>query len=336
MIDPGYSRTYTMVDSVDLVNPGVPPTFQGGRGARLAPWADAGQYERVWTNNEYDAIAALCREWFRGNRDEDLWRRLRWFARHAAEVDFVGYSDYPEVHHGTPAHSAAHNRATAYPSHLWCEGLLAYYCLSGDDDLLDVALKQGDFIIRAFRENARGGLRWGFTRELGWALLHQTALADFTQERRFLDQARVLADALVAEPLTDELVKSMTVYAFGFASIALGVEALWALTGEQRLAEWLIAAGERVGRQVLAEAESLEPCMLLNYFSAAWAASGDPDHLRPGMHVLEIILDSRDWADPPPFPKPVAMLHRSLARFCWAAHQHGLLDQLDYRFYSRR
>lgn len=334
-IDPGYSTTYTVVDSVNLVNPGVAPVFQAGRHKRLAPWSDEGQFERVWSNNEYDAMAALCREWLRGNHDDDLWQRLRWFARHAIEVDFVGYSDHPEAHEGTPAHSADHNRATAYPSHLWCEGLLAYYCVTGDDDALDVAVKQGDFIIRAFSNNSRGGLRWAFTRELGWALLHQATLADLTHEQRFLDQAKSIAEALIAEPLTDAVVKNMVVGAFGYASIAMGIEALWQVTGDKRLAQWLETVSGHVAAYVQNGTECVESCMILNYFSAAYAVSDDPKHLQPGMHILEMIIDGSQWANAPQFPKPVAMMHRSLARFCYAAHQHDMLSGLDYRFYQR-
>ena len=335
MIDPGYSHTYTVVDSVNLIHPGVPPVFQGGGHGRLAPWADEGQFERVWTNNEYDAIAALCREWLRGNQSDDLWQRLRWFARHAVDVDFVGFSDYSEVHHGTPAHSAGHGRATAYPSHLWCEGLLAYYCLTGDDDALDAALKQGEFIIRAFAERESRGLKWQFSRELGWALLHLAVLADFAAEQRFRDEACVLADRLLAEPLTPELTRDMTTYAFGYASVALGVEALWRVTPRRELAEWLLDAAERVGRHVLEDVQSVEGCMVLIYFTSAYAVKEDPSLLQPGMHVLEQMLDSPGWGDPSLFPKPVAMRHRSLARFLWAANRHGLLDDLDYRFYPK-
>src|SRR5690606_9138004 len=104
-----------------------PPRFASGNHYPMMEWSRCLRHEPVWANNEYDAILALGREWLRTDLPAEHFRRLSGFGRHAIEVDWVSYSDLRQLHHGTPAHSADHQRATAYPSHLWAEGLLLYY-----------------------------------------------------------------------------------------------------------------------------------------------------------------------------------------------------------------
>lgn len=334
-IDPGYSRTYVPTGRLKRLS-APRPFFEAVTHYPLADWSHTLLYEPVWTNNEYDALLALCQELLRGGGSPELWRRIGWFTRHAVDVDFVAFSDHPEQHHGTPAHSADHRKAAAYPSHLWCEGLLASYCLTGDDDALDVAIKQGDFILRTFADPARRAKLWHFSRELGWALLHLAALADLTREARFLQAARELAAALTAEPLTDDLARTMTESSFGFASIALGVEALWRIENRPDLAEWIIALSSAVGRCVAAGQTSRESAMTLCYFNAAWVVSGDAAHIRAGMPVLRRMMQSGAWTAPPRFAKPMAMTYRGLSRFAKAACELGLLDDAGHRRRERR
>ena len=264
------------------------------------------------------------REVLRGNPSGELRNRLRWFARHAIEVDFVRYSDDPNLHHGSPAHSAQHNRASSYPSHLWCEGLLVYYCLSGDDDALETAVAVGDSILRTFSDPERHDKLWSFSRELGWALLYLASLADLTNEQRFLDCSRAVAKTLVNEPLDAAQIQSMAVYAFGASSIALGIEALWRVTGDPELVVWLDRIARAVTTHVDGEARA-ESAMVLNFFNAALAnAPADEQLLQAGARIVENLVDSKIWYDPSLFAKPVAMTYRGLSRFIQYARSAGL------------
>ncbi len=333
-IDMGYTRTYAANHSTRPLSGTSHPWFRSGNHTPLTEWSGSLTHEPVWANNEYDAILALVREVMRDAPSLEHWERLRWFARHAIEVDFVAYSDSELLHHGTPAHSADHQRATAYPSHLWAEGLLAWYCLSGDDDALQVAVDQGDFILRALSQQQRRACFWGFSRELGWALLHLAALTDITREKRFHDGMLELARALTAHPLDEALLTQMVQGAFGYASIALGVQATWAVTHEAALADWLVQTAEGVGRLVLeGGVESVVPEMILLYFTTAWQVSGSSGHLRPGMHILEQMLESLAFIAPTLEGKPVAMLHRGLGTWLGPAWRSGLLEGLDFRHY---
>jgi len=141
----------------------------------------------VWTNNEYDFLYAAIHQMLRTGQGR-VWKMVERSAQHALDVDFVHYSDDPWLHHGSPAHSANHTGAASYPSHIWTEGLLHYYYVSGDARALEVARQSGEFILRYLKKRW-----WVFeetAREAGWALLALTELFAATGERAFLDGAR--------------------------------------------------------------------------------------------------------------------------------------------------
>jgi hypothetical protein len=273
--------------------------------------------EPVWMNNEYDLIVCLARECMRGGLTSGLWRKLRWFVRHAVEVDFIDYSDFPRQHHGSPAHSVRHCMASAYPSHLWCEGLLAYYCLSGDEDVLDVSIKMGDYVLGVFADPDEQGVEWSFTRELGWGLLYLSCIYDITREPRFLDMATKLAERLIAEPPDDELLIRMVRKAFAYSSIALGLEMLHRVTGEERYAQWLVDVADEVLR-LRREGRVSTGGMSLNYLNAAYAVTGDERYVRGHGDPQQILGEARgqyEW----PHTKQTAMRYRPYCRFWKAA-----------------
>ena len=318
-IAPGYTSTYARIGRNPRL-PGAPPArfYAGGDMPAADMRLNMLFNEPVWMNNEYDLIVCLARECMRGGWTPALWQKLRWFARHAIEVDFIAYSDHEQLHHGSPAHSVRHCMASAYPSHLWSEGLLAYYCLSGDDDALEVAIKMGDFILRTFADPQRRAKLWRFSRELGWALLYLSCVADITRTQRFLDTAWELAEMLIAEPRDDRLTRTMVRYAFGFASIALGVEMLLRLSGDQRLADWLVALADDV-RRVSQEDGLVLGGMARNYLNAAYAITADSKYVTavgPAADVLRAVPEEHPW----PHTKQVAMSYRPNCRFLRAAH----------------
>ena len=242
--DPGYITTYTSAGR--RVPYAVPPQqrrrvhYQTGVHGRLAPWSDQSQFEPVWANNEYDVIWCIGSEILRSRRGE-LFPSLRWFARHAIEVDFVHYSDDRWKHQATPAHSARHTTAGAYPSHFWTEGVLQYYALTGDEEALAFAEAIADKIIEIFHHPQRAGIHWKPTRELGWALLATAALVEFNPAKKYQEISREIADELIAAEFTDSFIAAVVQSAFGFASISLGVDKWYRLCGEAKYRDWLVA-----------------------------------------------------------------------------------------------
>lgn len=309
---------------------------------------DPARYEPVWTNNEYDLIHALCAEIIRTGR-RDLWPKLRAAVRHQVEVDFVHYSDDPWQHHGSPAHSACHNLASAYPSHLWTQGLLEYYCLTGDRDALDIAIKLGDTIIRNLEDPERSQDFWGFNREIGWALLALVQLEELTDLPRFGRYADQIATYLATydrsaqatpvnlssvDPL-DEIHHQIAGAFFGYAAMVEAVERHARLTGRRDLRQWLEDLLVKVREAMLAMlwAGRLQDgvrSMLTLGMAIGYELTADRRFLNAGMVMLERFMETTAWVSPPSEVKPVAMIHRGLLRFLHHACDAGLLDRLEY------
>ncbi len=332
--DPGYQTTY--IATARRIDPIVPESqirpiqFTAGGHFAVTPWSDLSQYEQVWANNEYDVIWCIASEALRC-RQADLLRPLRWYARHAIEVDFVHYSDHTWKHRCTPAHSARHTTTGAYPSHFWTEGLLAHYLLTGDPDALAFARAIGDKIIDFFSEPDQIARLWHPTRELGWALVATAALAQVDPQEKYLAISEKMASQLIQAPLDAQFTTQMVQFSFGFASILLGLDRWHQVRPSKTCSTWIVDAATRCAAQVRST-PSVAPPMTIAVLWLGYKHSGDDSLLRAGMHVFERMMDTPWWHSPAPYAKPAAMLHRPLARFFESARQKGLLTSLDYRF----
>lgn len=348
LFQPSYQAGYRTAGRVPLREGVATPLGEMLRTHREGiEWTGDERFESVWSNNEYDAIHALCSELMRNQR-YDLWTHLRQFARHNIEVDFVHYSDDPWQHHGSPAHSALHNMASAYPSHMWTQGLLEYYCLSGDGDALEVAVKLGDTILRNFQDPVRGQLLKGFNREVGWPILALVHLADLTDEPRFWQQLAEFVDYLITfdregckTPVNlsgvnprHHMDRQIADSFFGYASMVEGLYLYARLKQHQPLTKWLIDFLLRLKAawwQTYREGQSVRvPCV--QGMAIGYELSGDLDFLRLGMVALEELIDSVGWVLPQPNVKSLATNYRAYIRFLHHAQQAGLLDKLEYRW----
>lgn len=153
-------------------------------------WGDQIQ-GRSARNLEYDFPACAAKEFARTGHPE-LWLKARASAEHMMYTDFVVVSDDPWKEGGVPAHCPRHTTGSAYPSHMWAEGLVLYYLLSGDRRALAVATRLGDFFLKYIHE--RFQVVEGTGREMGWALVALAAVYDVTREDRFLSGMRRVAD----------------------------------------------------------------------------------------------------------------------------------------------
>lgn len=339
--DSGYSRSYP---SQGLnrqprrpAAPVMPRTFLANSGV-LAPWCDVQHYEPVWTNNEYDGIHALASELMRTGKP-GLWPVLRWLVRHNIEVDFTHYSAEPWLHRISPVHSARHSTSGGYPSHFWTQGLMEYYCLTGDPDVLEVATALGDAIIRFFHDPERGRFYRSFDRENGWALLALVHLYDMTRETRFGAELDRLCEFILAQPYVNGDAAQgyfalSYVRAFYFVlNYIEGLDLYQRLTGRQDLADWLVRALRPMVGQIRTlfreggTAYSTPAAMAVGY-----ERTGDPEFLAAGMlSVEDLVRDDPRWLNPIPETKPMAVTYRAFIRFLGHAWRAGLLDGLEYR-----
>jgi hypothetical protein len=337
----GYHRSYTTQGiNHERLLPGAPvmPRIFTTNGSGLAPWCILDHYESIWTNNEYDAIHAFACELMRTGKP-NLWPTLRWLVRHNIEVDFIHYNDEQWLNRISPAHSARHSSSGGYPSHFWTQGLLEYYCMTGDADVREVAEALGDAIIRFFHDPERGKFYTNFDRENGWSLLALVHLYDVTREERFKREIDRLCEFVLAQPFLGNDPEQgyfalSYVRAFYFVlNYIEGLDLYQRITGRQDLADWLVRALRPMIRQIPklfregGSAHSTPAAMAIGF-----ERTGDAGFLKAGMiSVEELTQDDPRWLHPILEIKSMAVLYRAYIRFLGHAQRAGLLDTLDYR-----
>jgi hypothetical protein len=350
--DSGYSSTYMGVGNAQDLKPGFPDVSKVfSTSSFVVPWMLNHAYEPVWTNNEYDVIHALASEVMRTGR-YDQWTNLRWFARHNIEVDFVHYSDHAQQHRSTPQHSACHNRSGSIPSHFWAQGLMEYYCLTGDEDALEIGMALGDKIIEDLADPVMRKGFFGFTRELGWPTLTLSYLAQVTGEERYAKQVKEIVDFFVgydrksftgAVKLSSgddrhSLERQMVLGFFAYGCMIEGVDHHVKRTGDKAAEAWLVTllhelrdAAEQcfINGDVLDFSNQVPLAMAIGY-----ERTGDKRFLRAGLFCLEAGIDGGMWHEPRHEVKPVATAYRGLIRFLGTADRTGLLEKLEYQTLS--
>ena len=343
--DSGYNSSYAWINTA-LVPPlagapEIPRIFP--RNVPTQTYLDC--HEPVWTNNEYDAIHTFCAEIMRTGRGE-LWRTLRLAARHNIEVDFLHYSDHKWLHRATPAHSVRHTTTGAYPSHFWTQGLLEYYCMTGDSDALEVALALGDKTIENFSDPELRTVLWGFNREIGWSVLLLACLYDVTREPRFKLLLDEMVDYLVGfdragysgainlsngndrQNLNRQIVGNF----FGYLSMMEGIDLYADITGRADVVKWLAKlCHDLADEQLNAAREGQMPWI---NFSTALAIGYERTGAARFLELAGMVLDSSYW-NAPGVPVNgsaggVASSYRGLTRLLGHAWRHGLLDRYEY------
>jgi len=317
---------------------------------------DAVKYflEPVWTNNEYDIIHTIATEVMRTGVDKHF-QMLRWAARHNVEIDFLSYSDDPWHHRASPFHSHFHNRKGAITSHFWTQGLLQYYCLTGDRDALEVARALGDKIIEVnHNETVR---TWKFDREIGWALLALCCLVE-AGETQFLKEARTIASYLQEydrEAFTGavnlsmgkggrSLERQMIDNAFGYASMVEGLDRYQRLAGDEASRAWFLQLLIRLKDVFWEKIDDNEAVSIRSMvgliMTIGYERTEEPDFLLAGQLMLERWLDpthnaglhdvSRAAGTEGGQTKPCAMAYRGLHRLLGALDRVGCLDTYEY------
>lgn len=326
-----------------------PPAKRFSSNGFLFPDQTAYVLEPVWTNNEYDMIHALASEVMRTGKSDHL-NMLRWAARHNIEVDFISLSDDPRHHRGSPFHSHFHNTKGAITSHFWTQGLLEYYCLTGDDDVLETALALGDKIIEINHTGVSSN--WKFDREIGWALLSLVSLLECG-----FDQFRAEADSIVeflcrydrkafcgAVKLSAgrpglSLERQMIDCGFGYTSMVEALDKFQRLSGDKAMVTWLEQLLMDLKREFWNKVEDGEIPTLHHMtgmmMAIGYERTGDPDFLLCSELILENYLD-------PAFPvkhtlgredgqaKPCAMSYRCLFRVFKILSETGRLRNFEY------
>ncbi len=160
-----------------------------------------GEGDWSWGNNEYDTPYCAYWEFLRGG--DPGW--AAWgaqAARHLADVDTVNAFHDPR-HVGLQAlHMPAHlggylppcfrskvPGTRGVPSHMWAEGPLLHYLLTGDEGVRDSLLRSAGWLLQPERLDH---YEFSAVREAGWHLIHLTMLAAVTGDRRAANGAAIV------------------------------------------------------------------------------------------------------------------------------------------------
>ncbi|MAE62337.1 MAG: hypothetical protein CMJ49_13395 [Planctomycetaceae bacterium] len=297
-------------------------------------------HEPVWLNNEYDCIHAFCGELMRTG-SHNIWPMLRLNVRHNIEVDFLHYSDHKWIHRATPAHSARHTSTGAYPSHFWTQGLLEYYCLTADPDVLEVALALGDKTIEFFDSAEQREVLWGFNREIGWSILLLSHLVDITGEQRFvplleemvqylMDYDRVGFTGAVNLSAGDDrksLHRQIIDGIFGYCAMIDGVDHYATMSGRADVDAWLKTFILDLADAAVDSARQdghLPGIKFAVALAVGHERTADPRF----MALTEAWLDDMWWNQSGNFASPTA--YRAWTRIVGHAHRTGFLDQYEF------
>lgn len=343
--DSHYASSYSVIGD-DLVQrlPGAPEIPRLWRGSNpTQTYLDC--HEPVWTNNEYDVIHAFAGEVMRTGR-QDLLTTLRLSARHNIEVDFLHYSDHKWLHRATPAHSARHTTTGAYPSHFWTQGLLEYYCLTGDIDALEVAIGLGDKTIENISDPDMREVLWGFNREVGWSALLLAHLYDITREERFKQAIDDLVDYLISydrDAFTGavnlssgndrwSLNRQIVAGFFGYASMVDAIDLYATATGREDVIEWLKKFSYDLADASLQAAREgqIAGANFSVLLSVGYERTGDERFLNQMGLLLDQVYWNGNGLHGGGTVKTVASVYRGWTRLLGHAYRHGLLDTYEF------
>ena len=159
-----------------------------------------------WGNNEYDPAYVGYSEFLRGG--EPGW--AVWAAdsaRHLADVDTVNYSSDPSEIGGQAMHIPGHlggylppyfrskmSGTKSGPAHMWVEGPLLHYLLTGDEVVFESLSKTKDWLIQRRRLD-----HYDYTsaRDSGWHLIHLSMLALALDDPDCLNAATIIVERVL-------------------------------------------------------------------------------------------------------------------------------------------
>ena len=171
-------------------------------------YAGDAQTGGTWDNNEYDAPFCYYVEFLRGG--DPLWFELaEQAARHLADIDTCHHSprqaDVGGQYMHIPGHMGGFHPpffrfkmagSTQVPSHMWVEGPVLHYLLTGDEAMRDTLTNAGEWLTHGLLHSDIKN-----SRESGWRLIHLCGLLRMKEDHRIRNAARVLVEKVLQKQL---------------------------------------------------------------------------------------------------------------------------------------
>jgi len=167
-----------------------------------------GQRAGYQSNNEYDLPLSLALQFLRTG-EQEYFDALNATVFHMMDIDFVHHSSgNPLETGGVRIHGINHIQQncegmpgfTIATSHMWTEGLLAYYLLTGHPTALARAKSIGNCLLRMIEAGwaiPPYKVAWHGVRDSAWPIIAFAGLYEVTGEQCWMDALIKLADIIV-------------------------------------------------------------------------------------------------------------------------------------------
>lgn len=314
------SRSLGLLDYGDFVNPGS--GSQGG----------------FSTNNEHDRLHGLLLQYLRSS-ERIPWQLAEAIAWHVADVDVVHYTTRSPLElGGQRIHGRGHVQYDAegypnvstVPSHMWTEGLLEYYYLTGHPRFRETALGIGECFLKMVEAGwccPPYHSNWHSARDSGWPLIGMAAVYEATGNERYRRAMRQIFKALRQAQHDNGGWSIELFFHVGFSPLHLGI----CLTG---LARYYEACGDEEVLPVFFKGMEFLAGDGMRFPDGTWTYVTTPEYrstyysdtplepfgyayrLKPDPRFLQAAL--RGWTS--------SLDLRASLRFLWAADAAGLLQ----------
>lgn len=149
-------------------------------------------------NNEHDFPHSMLIQYMRTG-EKDYYYAAEAAVMHMTDIDTIHYSVFDEITGGVRVHGPNHNqelnngKVFITNSHMWLDGILEYYYLTGDRKMLDIALLIG----KCFMRNKNRLLTSDPDREQAWTLIALTSLYEAVRDPDIYDFCREIAEYIM-------------------------------------------------------------------------------------------------------------------------------------------
>jgi hypothetical protein len=318
-----YDETRYFAIEAKLSDPSSVGTITAN-GKGMMDYGDWINADRSWAhNNENDAILDLLREYYR-RQDAAMLLSALAKARHNAHVDFIAY-DPDELREGAmPAHCPEHTDGSAYPSHMWADGLLAAYNVSGNEDFAHAALCVGENLLRWQKQ--KPDVFYADSRECGWPFLAFLRLHEYSRDAKWLDACEQIFRFYRDRMGPDGEIKYALPRGLGTELMGYGEFIAWRVlyfyyerTGKAEVKDFLISVLDKV---YLRRPKNFVVGWGVNDLFPAWAAyklTGDDKYIEDNYPFLQFLMQR-----PGPFPWGGVDMHFYLGEL----HRRDTLSQI--------
>lgn len=311
-----------------------------------------GDRKKYTANNEYDMpqVMALM---FARTGEREYYEVMEASAWHMMDIDFIHYTTHAPLElGGVRIHGNGHvqyncegmpNFSLA-TSHMWTEGLLSYYCLTGHPAALEKAVSIGNCLLRLLEDgwaHAPYKVEWHSVRDSAWPLIALSALYSVTGEEKWLSACKAIGENIIETQHPDgswDLYLGWYQGSYTPLQIGIGLNGLahyHALTGDPR-AEKALINGARCMIEKCKYPEGIlcyinAPGYRWNYYATCiiealgyiWNLCGDKEILEVGRRSLYRALSTMTGNG-----TMIAESWRGMLRYMYWAEKAGMLKDI--------